>query len=568
MEAQRPTEGAQATKSVNEFFSASEDSVQQVKLIKGASGFGFRVDVATKGQMQITKVVAQGPADLSGKIHVHDLILGINDLKVGKELALATPEAVQAHLHAVGAVNLVLGQRPATSTATVSTHRQVSALVPRVVHPKSQEYEQKLATALAEVVTSAAVDHQLGVQEEVLKLQQEQKQENGQPDQPFSDALTPLLSKLVQGSRSPLLALAKECLSVIESAGFTVTLESVSAKISRIADRKCYGSKPKNSSVWENEDDEAMWQWEVHEVEHICISAVDIRELRSERNKLGANIRSLIRLCAELRKANNEAKISGEEAKVLKTERLLETDRQKQRARKEKEQEKLKTKNAKDEAKKQEKLRKEEEKVQSKQQKLQPPKKDDSKSLHMFFGKKPAAPASKPAASAPRDTNVAQNTNTKAQQLDAELRKPKNITDLRQQVSKWAMEAVGADSAVQETDSRETPMKFLHFHENMRPAYYGESPAVVGGRGVEYCRFRAHLLIHLLTHLALPTGTWSKKSAVVGATRPLACDTALFDYEVDSDDDWDDEPGVCCAERHTTIVIPHVELMLISVKLM
>lgn len=50
--------------------------------------------------------------------------------------------------------------------------------------------------------------------------------------------------------------------------------------------------------------------------------------------------------------------------------------------------------------------------------------------------------------------------------------------------------------------------KFLKFHENQRPPYYG---------------------------------TWRKKSKAIKPKRPLVKDKAYFDYEVDSDDDWEEE---------------------------
>ncbi|EDX02228.1 chromatin assembly factor 1 subunit A [Drosophila yakuba] len=53
--------------------------------------------------------------------------------------------------------------------------------------------------------------------------------------------------------------------------------------------------------------------------------------------------------------------------------------------------------------------------------------------------------------------------------------------------------------------------KYLHFADNRRPPYYG---------------------------------TWRKKSSSISARRPLAQDKALFDYEVDSDCEWEEEePG-------------------------
>ncbi|XP_019936438.2 chromatin assembly factor 1 subunit A isoform X1 [Paralichthys olivaceus] len=55
------------------------------------------------------------------------------------------------------------------------------------------------------------------------------------------------------------------------------------------------------------------------------------------------------------------------------------------------------------------------------------------------------------------------------------------------------------------------PMKLLRFHENHRPAYWG---------------------------------TWSKKSSHVSPRCPLRQDKELLDYEVDSDEEWEEEePG-------------------------
>lgn len=53
--------------------------------------------------------------------------------------------------------------------------------------------------------------------------------------------------------------------------------------------------------------------------------------------------------------------------------------------------------------------------------------------------------------------------------------------------------------------------KYFYFRENRRPPFYG---------------------------------TWRKKSTIITPRRPLATDKAFFDYEVDSDDEWEEEePG-------------------------
>lgn len=53
--------------------------------------------------------------------------------------------------------------------------------------------------------------------------------------------------------------------------------------------------------------------------------------------------------------------------------------------------------------------------------------------------------------------------------------------------------------------------KFFQFNENYRPAYYG---------------------------------TWRKCSNFIKGRRPFAKDTHMFDYEIDSDEEWEEEePG-------------------------
>lgn len=70
------------------------------------------------------------------------------------------------------------------------------------------------------------------------------------------------------------------------------------------------------------------------------------------------------------------------------------------------------------------------------------------------------------------------------------------------------------DNMLIETDTGDAPVlraKLLQFHENRRPPYWG---------------------------------TWRKKSAHVTPTRPFRKDEKAFDYEVDSDDEWEEEePG-------------------------
>ncbi|XP_057651275.1 chromatin assembly factor 1 subunit A [Diorhabda carinulata] len=67
---------------------------------------------------------------------------------------------------------------------------------------------------------------------------------------------------------------------------------------------------------------------------------------------------------------------------------------------------------------------------------------------------------------------------------------------------------VDLGESIFEEKSQKYRGKFLYFHENRRPAYYG---------------------------------TWRKKSTVIKPRKPFAEDQKVFNYEEDSDDDWEEE---------------------------
>ncbi|XP_057303020.1 chromatin assembly factor 1 subunit A-B-like isoform X2 [Hydractinia symbiolongicarpus] len=75
------------------------------------------------------------------------------------------------------------------------------------------------------------------------------------------------------------------------------------------------------------------------------------------------------------------------------------------------------------------------------------------------------------------------------------------------------------DDAEDEKSFTETNLykaKFLKFSENTRPAYYG---------------------------------TWSKKSKFINGRKPFGVDNDVFNYEIDSDEEWIDEPGEDCSDN-------------------
>jgi len=68
---------------------------------------------------------------------------------------------------------------------------------------------------------------------------------------------------------------------------------------------------------------------------------------------------------------------------------------------------------------------------------------------------------------------------------------------------------------------------------------------VVGAADASGRRLRAKLLAFCENRRPAYWGTWRKKSRHIGPRRPLGRDEDVFDYEVDSDDEWEEEaePG-------------------------
>lgn len=78
---------------------------------------------------------------------------------------------------------------------------------------------------------------------------------------------------------------------------------------------------------------------------------------------------------------------------------------------------------------------------------------------------------------------------------------------------------------VEELNASRMKAKLFQFSENYRPAYYG---------------------------------TWQKRSRFISGRRPFAKDTKQLDYEVDSDDEWEEvEPGesLSHSEVETSLVL-------------
>lgn len=89
--------------------------------------------------------------------------------------------------------------------------------------------------------------------------------------------------------------------------------------------------------------------------------------------------------------------------------------------------------------------------------------------------------------------------------IDPPLSSAALLAELKQSKGRHALPpiTVAADPA-----AAHGTIKLLRFHDNYRPAYYG---------------------------------TYSKTSAAVTGRHPLARDAVLFNYEYDSEDDWEEE---------------------------
>lgn len=256
------------------------------------------------------------------------------------------------------------------------------------------------------------------------------------------------------------------------------------------------------------------------------------------------------------RQEKEEQKIKErQEKEEQKKKEKLEKEEQKRKEKEEKEEQKRKEKEEKDEQRKKEREEKEEqkrkekeEKELKKQQELEKDKKKmekESAAFVKFFSRKSTstpepekleeavssfmpfqvkadmrlAPATRTTLSTDQKDQLTDKI-TKQNEINLYLTEVKTKTFTNGEKT-WpvndddviVVEDTGLGECVEEQPTKNIKIraKFLQFHENQRPAYFG---------------------------------TWRKKSKHVGPRKPLGLDKETFDYEVDSDDDWEEEePG-------------------------
>jgi hypothetical protein len=371
------------------------------------------------------------------------------------------------------------------------------------------------------------------------------------------------------------------CTQLKEVHGKEWSAESVSAKVKVLAQRKAYLDAATKSSgtvdLFEDADEDRVWRWEITTLDLLPSETLsNARKARTARKKVASYHAAVGKLIKSLDDAITSifdpklpkldditARISRDEEKVLKFEREAEKQRladeakaiklqakkkakeeaaekkkrEKEEAAEKKRREKEEAAQAKEEAV--EKKRREKElEEQAKKEKEQKKEKSLAKQkncLISFFNapKKPKAKPAKPVtatAAAPTTDFDSESFRSKinasakmpslhfqdlsSTAISSRKRRTRRVpvlvyTTVSHQEDEWDAPSF----AEQKTIMVPNRYRFLSFHEDCRPPYHG---------------------------------TWSKKSSVVTGKTPFGKETSVFDYEYDSEAEWeegDDEVG-------------------------
>lgn len=363
----------------------------------------------------------------------------------------------------------------------------------------------------------------------------------------------------------------------------TWSSDAVCAKIKLLSKRKAYFDAAQKSTtkvvdVFEDNDRDRLWRWEITTLDLLNTDFVSkARKARTARKKISSYQSALLRIVKSLEDAEKQivnpalpkldnvtAKISRDEEKVLKFERDAEKQRladhvkakklleleTKRKAKEEALEEKRLKKEEAAEKKKEETLAREEEKRKKEEEKDQ---KDEEKKMQekkklkqkssfrsFFAAPKKVVTEQKKAAAVTTITDTTTNQAFDTDGFRSKINASNDVLTLALNQQKRTASAVACRKrrtkkiavsvyqtvAPQEDDGWNAPsyleqrtiripnkFRFLSFHENHRPAYHG---------------------------------TWSKKSSIVTGRNPFRKDASAFDYEDDSEGEWeegDDEMG-------------------------
>jgi chromatin assembly factor 1 subunit A len=405
----------------------------------------------------------------------------------------------------------------------------------------------------------------------------------------FFHSRTPLISSttIISSSNLPLSSLVSKICSALNAFHkIDWSAESVSAKIKLLSKRRAYFEPTQKCDdtvdLFEHDCQDRLWRWEVTTLDLLNSDVASLaRKARTARKKISSYQSALLKLVKSLDEIERQildpalpnldkskAKISRDEERVLKFERDAEKQRlaeqskarklmeqaAKKKAREKAKEEAIEAKRRKKEelaekkqeaaqAREEEKRKKEEEKLQKEQEK----KKLEKKKLETAFRQKStfrsffAVP--KKEENEPKTTsNTCTDGSHESFDVESFRSKVNASTDvvcfsMREQkrsdsakasrrrrtemVAVSVYKTVTADDAdwgtpeylEQTTIKVPNRYRFLSFHEDCRPAY---------------------------------RGTWMKKSSIVTGKNPFRKDTSVFDYDYDSEAEWeegDDEMG-------------------------
>lgn len=378
---------------------------------------------------------------------------------------------------------------------------------------------------------------------------------------------------------------AKICAELKAKHGTTWSSEAVCAKIKLLSKRKAYFDVAikctiKVVDVFEDNDRDRLWRWEITTLEILNSEFVSkARTARTARKKISSYHSTLIKLVKSIEDAEKQimnptlpklnnaiAKISCDEEKVLRFERDAEKQRLAEQIKARKNLEQEAKRKAKEEAaeekrqkkedaaekkkevtrareeekhkKEEEKDRKEVEKKMQEKMKLKKITKQKASFRSFFAAPKKVVPKQKKAVV----TNIAAATcqafdtkgfrakiNASNDVLSLVLNQQKRSASAfacRKRRTKKVAVSVYKTVSPEEDGGWDAPSyleqqtikipnkyRFLSFHEDRRPAYHG---------------------------------TWSKKSSIITGKKPFGKDTSVFDYDYDSEGEWeegDDEMG-------------------------
>lgn len=357
-----------------------------------------------------------------------------------------------------------------------------------------------------------------------------------------------------------------------------LTIESISAKIKLLAERKSYLSgnppspseKPSSSKLdcFENAEECYLWRWELSSIDLLPQKeATKVKKARSMRKKLQSHHKSIINLITAVDKAiswlQNSAsskstpaageklfdKIPTLEEKVLKFEREEETARLKKEAKlqedksktnelEEKQHKKAEAAKEREEAKRKKTEEKERKKNEEMEQKL---KADEKKKKRMFsfFNSGGAKKKQKVSSSAVTPKAVEQvETSTFDSKAFCKL-----IDSQDEHVCKNPFEKLSPQSKAsrrRKTNKVRVSVFVTVLSENaFAPQPYDEEKVMIVNNRYKFLGFHEDVRPPY-------RGTWSKLSSVVTGRRPYGKDTTHLDYENDSEAEWeegDDEEG-------------------------